>query len=1089
MYNCDDMVRRYLTVPANRNLVRKGGVGRIFRRSRKIRPTQSSFLTRLPKHCYFMPMTLESAMLRIQLLGSPQILLDEQPITIQRRRARALVFFLAAQAEAVSRERVLTIFWADHERSAAQQLLRTTLHAIRRAIGDALQSHDDRLTLNAEVDVRRLERLAAQPDGTSGELDALLNRSDNEFLSGFSLPDSEPFEDWVATERERLRILAIRTYTRLARNRRKRGEYADARAALDRALDFDPLQEDLQREAMYLHYLTGDRVGAIRRYETLRNLLDDEMGVPPMAETRELYDAIVTDTLEPPPAVTTPAIRDIAPLQPAETARMPFIGRDHELDWLAQHAHAGRLVLIEGEPGIGKTRLATEFADRHQYRCLTGAARELERSLPYQPISGALRDLAANPDWPKLREQLILEPIWMREALRLAPELFPDFTPEPTAPGPADESRLWEGLARVLIAVAQLQPLTLLIDDIQWADATTLGLIGYLVRRAQTPALRILATLRPGNIRAPLSSLLRGLTREGRLEQLHLGRLSDSAITILAERLSPHFTHPLADWLKQNAEGNPYILLELISYARNQGLLLNDGTLNLATLANTPALPPGVYSLIQSRLALLSEPARRVLDAAVAAGREFSFEVVARAAALSEHAALDALDELHQARLVLPLSATRYRFDHSLTLEVAYREVSEPRHRLLHRRVAEALEVQERERLDDIAGLIAFHFTEGGDHGRAAVYALRAGRCAARVAAWAEAIDFFEQALRGSPERYSVLIELGEALFSSGASARAAERFREAIEQAGTIEQRRTAQLALGRALLPPGRYAEVIDLAREIIAQATPDQQINALFLWGTALSLEGADLAGAAERLQEAAALLQQQPAPDPGALARVAFELGGVAAQRGDLVQAVARYREALTSADQPGSAGAMPQETLTWRILARNNLAYHLHLQGKLAEAEPIADAGIDLANEQGMFGLLPYLYSTRGEIDLARGELDAAEAHFRTGLELAERQQIPERIAGLQANLGLTAIRRGQTSLAIHYLSSALARADNLGTQHLAIQIRIWLAPLLPPDAARTTIEAARTAAQASGRLRLLSEIAAIADKPIAACPE
>ena len=142
------------------------------------------------------------------------------------------------------------------------------------------------------------------------------------------------------------------------------------------------------------------------------------------------------------------------------------------------------------------------------------------------------------------------------------------------------------------------------------------------------------------------------------------------------------------------------------------------------------------------------------------------------------------------------------------------------------------------------------------------------------------------------------------------------------------------------------------------------------------------------------------------------------------------------------------------------------------------------AALALAQEIGALGIEPYIYSTLGEIAIAAGDLDAAQQWFAKGLELAEQLQHPERIAGLTANLGLVAQRRGDTALAIHRLSTALAHADSLGTRHLAAQIRLWLAPLLPPAEARARLAEARAIAESGGRRRLLAE----ADRLEAALP-
>jgi DNA-binding SARP family transcriptional activator len=1023
-------------------------------------------------------------MLTILVLGPPQILVDSVAVAVPRRRARALVYYLAVQRRPVHRERLLALFWPDHDRTAARQLLRTTLHGVRQAVGPLIEGEEDlSISSDVEVDYRTLADAVTAPAVDETALARALARYRDDLLAGFTLPDAVPFTEWLAAGREHARLLAVRGYTRLARVAGARGDIAAALTALDRALAFDPLQEDLQREAIRLHYLAGDRVGAIRRYEQFRNLLDAELGVPPMRETRDLYDAIVTDRLHAdlPGARAEPHKRPMTSGNGRDATTLPFIGRKAEMATLATTG-AGRLALIEGEAGVGKTRLAFEAAAQHTAQgglALTAAARELEQGLPYQPWIGALRDLLAHPDWRMLCANLNIAPVWFGEVARLLPELLPGAAP----PTQADEARLWEGVARLLIALAQQKPLMLVLDDLHWADASSLALLGYVLRRAGDVPLRMVATVRAADHPAPLRTLLTALIREGRLERILIRRLSITETESLARALSPRDAARLAPWLYRTTEGNPFVIAELVHHARTIGLLTSDGRLS-ATLPDEPIVPASVYSLIQERLARLSSAARRVIDTAVAVGRVFSFDVVARAAALSETAALDAINELLAARLIEPLPDGRFQFDHSLTMEVAYREVGEPCHRALHRRVAETLEALNRDRLDEVAGLIAWHFIEGGAPERAAPYALRAGRHAASVAAWTEATAFYEQALVAMPQsqRFNALMSLGEALLTGGRAAQATERFRESLALARTPTEARQAQLSLARSLAPQGRYAEMIESVRGLEYADDHNVRITALFLWGTALSLEGSDLAGAALRLREAARLLSSQPAPDHIALAQVRFELGGVAAQQGDLLAALACYREALAVADK---AAHDPAAT-PWRILARNNLAYHLHLLGNLDEAECWVAEGLRLANEYGTPGLQPYLLSTQGEIALARGDLAAAEASFTAGLTLAQQLELPERIAGITANLGLVAMRRGQTALAVHYLSTALAHADTLGTRHLAVQIRIWLAPLIPPDQARAALAVARTLASNGERRLLLAEIDRL-EQTLAAC--
>ncbi len=1014
-------------------------------------------------------------MLTIQLLGPPQITLDGEHLGLTRRKSRALLFYLAAQAAPVGRDLLIELLWPDLERPAAQQTLRTTLHGLRKALGGRLLA-DEALALapDVQVDARLLERALAAPPRDPAALAAALDLYRGEFLQGFSLPDAPAFDDWIAAQRARFQQRRAAGLAALAALHEGRGDYRAALAALETALTTDPLQEEIQRAAMRLHYLAGDRVGAIRRYEQLRDLLDDELGVPPMPETRALYDAVVTDRLaeeRPPAALPLPALPTPAPTAPAPDA-LPFAGRAAELAALRALVGGGRLGLIYGEPGIGKTRLAEEFIRASGALPLIGGARELEHALPYQPVIEALRGLLARPDWPALQTGLRVPTVWLSETARLLPELAPE---APAASPQADESRLWEGVSQLLHGVARLRPLILLLDDLHWADASTLGLLAYLVRQAPQ-TITFLATSRPVAPRTPPALLLQTLTREGRLERLDLERLASEEIAALARHLSPADPAPLAGWLTQTAEGNPYILAELVRYARARGLLRDDGTLDHSALARSPIVPQSVYSLIQSRLDRLSETARRVLDAAVAAGREFEFAVVALAAGLNETEALDALDELRAAGLVLPLDGLRYLFDHSLTMEVAYREVGEPRHRLMHRRVAEALEQRYRGRLEEVAGLLASHYSEGQAPEQAARHAFQAGRQAAALAAWHEAVGFYEQALVGTegPQRRLILMALGEAYINRGEAARASELFGAAQEQAqreGLPDAANEARLALARALLPQGRYSEMIELARQVREEGSPPLATQAEFLWGTALSVEGADLEGAAQHLRSAELLVQQQPVPtDAAALAQIRFDLGNVAAQQGQLREAVRLYRESLITAQSLSC-----EHALSWEVLARNNLAYHLLLLDD-PEAPEHIQAALQLAEDHGLLSMQPYLFSTAGEIALAAGDLDAAERWFEQGHTLADRLAIPERQAGILANQGLLALRRGQTGLAIHRLSAALARADSLGLSHLAAQIRIWLAPLLPPADAQAAMREARALAERGRRLRLLEQI-------------
>jgi DNA-binding SARP family transcriptional activator/Tfp pilus assembly protein PilF len=1024
--------------------------------------------------------------LSVTLLGTPQLLLAGQPLARVRRKNRALIYYLAAHAKSLTRDHLLAFFWPDHERIAAQQILRTMLHDLRKHLGESLRADDETLALapNTFVDAHDFATTLQAPTSNPHSLISTLDLYRGDFLEGFALADSPQFEDWITTERERYRLLAIRGFTHLARLYENQRHYTAALNALRRALAFDPLQEDLQRLALQLHYLNGDRAGAVRQFELLRKLLDQEMGVPPMPETRALYDAIITDTLTiSPPSLLPPQPPSPNPRSTSGAPLLPFIGRADGLQMLQASATSGKLILIVGEPGIGKTRFVDEFLTlqgRQGERpplVLRGVAYELEQGLPYQPVIDALRNLLVQPEWQPLAGQLNLAPVWLAEVARLLPELMADFPHIPMPAQLADESRLWESLSQFLQALAQQRTVYFFLDDLHWADAATTGWLGYVVRRAAVPSLFWLATARPVEEHAKLMTLLQTLLREDRLTRLSLSALSTSDMHTVAEHLSPSHSHHLSTWLTQNAEGNPFFLTELVRYAYHSNLLQTDGTLDLQVLGALPVLPPTIQNLIQSRLIRLSEMARYLLYIAAVVGREFDFELVRHVAALSENDTLNALEELGATGLIQPREGEQFIFDHSLTMQVVIQDMAEMRRRLLHRQVAEALVQIYQARLDPVAGLIARHFTEGHAPGQAAPYAFRAGQFAASLAAWVEAITFYEQALAiesDEAQHAAIFLAMGAARFHKGDFAQASEDYRTAVRLAQARDDLPTleaAHLALNQSFLPQARYAEAVAQGEDLHRSGPPELAVCAEFMWGTGLAVESAHPAEAEYHLREAERLLNQQTGfTSRISLADIKFLLAGVMGQQGKRVEAVALYRQALDLVRTNETA-----LNLTRHIMLYNNLAYHLHLMGDPSAAD-YTRAGIHLAQERGSLSHLPYLFSTSGEIALAQNDLDTAEKYFSEGLSLAEQIPVPERIAGLTANLGLVARQRGQNDLAQQRLSNALEQANQLGTHHLGVRIRIWLAPLLSPSAARQCLYEARSMAEQSGYHRLLDEI-------------
>jgi len=1021
-------------------------------------------------------------MLKIRLFGLPRLLLNGHSVDGLRRKNRALIYYLAAQEGGSTREKLLPFFWPDHERSAAQPILRTMLHDLRKCLGESFQADDRTITLASDtfIDVLKFSAVLHSPSSEMQKLIGILDLYQGDFLEDFFLSDSPQFDDWAASERERYRLMATNGFAELSHRQEAMRDFPSALKSARRALAFNPFQEELQRDLMRLLYLNGDRAGMIRQYESLRKLLDEELGVPPMMETRSLYDSMINDSFIAP----VETIRQFTSTSiSADKPLLPFLGRNAELEILKNHLGSGRLILLEGEPGIGKTRLLSEFfASQTQGKAsvliLQGVSYELEQGLPYQPIVDALRKLLARPDWKFFVEQLNLETIWLTELSRLLPELLTQSPHIPAPVPPADEPRVWEALLRLFRGLSRLGEVWLILDDLHWADAATVAWLGYLIRNISTPSLNLLATSRPLEGQTNLIKLLQALQREDRLAQISLAALPESAMQEMAVVLSQKHNEQLSGWLIQNAEGNPFFITELVRYAYGIGLLKKDGTLDIELLGLSPAIPATIQNLVESRLLKLSENAQRILHIAAIIGREFDFELVRQAAAFSETDTLDAIEELQAAHLINPLPDDKFAFDHSLTMEVALSDMSETRRRSLHRRVAEALELVYKNNFDPVSGLIAHHFIDGNLPARARPYSFRAGQLAANLAAWVEAIAFFKQALAlesDSTERAQIFLAMGAAHFHKGDFALASKDYQSAVELAQASQDwplLEEAHLGLNLSFIPQARFMEAVEAAMELRQSGPPELAVCAEFIWGASLGVESAHPIEAERHLREAERLLREHKGTYKSKVTavQIKYSMAGVFGQQGRSLDAIEQFRETLDMLQR----GEGTLDTLR-NIMLYNNLAYYLHLIGD-PSALTYIQQGIKLAKERGSLSHLPYLYSTSGEIAMANGDLDAAEKYFKDGLVLAEQIPIPERIAGMTANLGLVAIERGDTELARERLQTALNLVEPLGNHHLEVRVRIWLAPLLSRKDARACLNSARMLAKDGGLEGLLEEI-------------
>jgi tetratricopeptide (TPR) repeat protein len=491
-----------------------------------------------------------------------------------------------------------------------------------------------------------------------------------------------------------------------------------------------------------------------------------------------------------------------------------FAGRETELGRLrqiwTQMARGQRVAaLVSGDAGIGKTRLAAEFARAVHGegalvlygRCDEGLA------VPYQPFVEALRPYARAASPARLHDELgDLAP----ELGRLVPELAGLGEPIQADPE-SDRFALFEAVAALIEAMTRDQPTLFVLDDLHWATNPTLLLLRHLIRCERRLGVLLLCTYRETelDLGQPLAQLVADLHRDASVKHVSLGGLDETAMRALLEAAVGQALHDpaaLVRVLGTQTAGNPFFLRELLAHVAESGAI-GDERLGLTAMAARLVIPEGLRHVIGQRVARLTAPAGRALHVAAVAGATFSFVLLERVLG-EESGVLDALDEAVAAGLLIEAGHGDYVFAHALVRQTIYGQLSTPRRIRLHRQLGEALEAQED--ADAHVEALAYHFAQAAPDSqavKAADYALVAGRHATARLGHEDAAAHYERGLqaltrtgqRQHDRRCELLLALGEARWDAGELDQARQAYGQATELADSIgDAAALARAALG---------------------------------------------------------------------------------------------------------------------------------------------------------------------------------------------------------------------------------------------------------------------------------------------------
>ncbi len=740
--------------------------------------------------------------LRLFALGPPEVHLGEHLVSFPTRKTLALLIYLAIASDPQPRESLAALLWPEASPERSHGSLRNTLDhlqtALRQASGQAQTSYllvtHNTLSLNpdanTDLDLQTVERAYAQARADRSSRTVLEGSASlpllqsavacqrGDFLAGFSLGDAPDFDDWAAIQREVWNRRLGLILDRLSEIQFAHGEFAGATETASRWIALDALNEVAYRRKMRAHFAAGERGQALETYEGCRAILAAELGIEPEPDTVALDQTI---RLQAPLAHPNVSKTPPHPRQPDTSINFLgrlFTGRNKEYQAIIKsygRATEGQpqLVVLRGEVGIGKTRLARKFihwVSAQGAELLQGSAFESGIHLAFQPLVEALRMRLAIEN--SLTDKI--DEVWLSPLSQLLPELrqyHPHISHPPVEShhmqAEDNQAQLYEPLVQSMLALAKQAPLVLFIDDLQWADSATLDLLQYAIRRWKDNAARILflACLRsdalhpmtqplPAGSPQGLSIWLERIVREVTPVHIELEPLDENeTVKMMLSILSPPDTD-FAQWLYDETRGQPFYLIETLKDLLERSVLHpkrrseNLWTFSVDSdhdLGKAVRVPSTVHAVIRSRLNRLSPNAFSILAGAAVLEHRITFERMCAISNLSEDLALPALDELISGRLLLEATQAgvvgEYAFTNDMLRDVVYTEAGDARRRLFHRRALEVLE-----KGGESAAILTHHALAAGLSQEAFRYSLAAGREALCLSAVSEAIAHFEHA-------------------------------------------------------------------------------------------------------------------------------------------------------------------------------------------------------------------------------------------------------------------------------------------------------------------------------------------------------
>jgi DNA-binding SARP family transcriptional activator/tetratricopeptide (TPR) repeat protein len=934
--------------------------------------------------------------MRYGVLGPLQVSGDERLIEIAGRKQRALLAMLLLHAnEVVSTDRLIDALWGEVPPGSAGNGLQVYVSHLRKLLGrERLRTQPPGYVLvvaEGELDLDGFRRLAA-----AGRFHDALSLWRGRPLADFAFERFAQAEI-ARLEEERLVCLEERIEADLGV-----GRHAGLVGELDALVGEHPLRERLRGQLMLALYRSERQAEALEAYQAARSALVEGLGIEPSRQLRELHQAILRQDR----ALELSRGELPGTKLASDEARSSYVGRERELAMLAAGlddalAGRGRLFLMSGEPGIGKSRLADELVARARARgaeVLFGRCWEAGGAPAYWPWAQALRVHIRETERQVLGEEA---GSGAAELAHLLPELREILPGLPERDSPDSEGarfRLFDATVEFLRRASARRALVLVLDDLHAADTPSLLLLQFLARELGSSRLLVLGAFRDVDpVPNPaLGAMLGAVTREPVTRRLPLAGLSAPDVARYVEQSASEIASPeLIAALYEETEGNPLFLGETVRLLLLEGIQPGPG-------GARRAIPPSIRDVIERRLAHLSEECNHLLVRASVLGRDFALDTLARVAgSANEEALLETLDEAMAARIIadMPGSTDRLRFTHVLIRDTLYEGLTSARRVLLHRQSGEALEALYGHEPGPHLAELAHHAIAGGDLERGSRYARAAGDRALTLSAYEEAVRLYETALDRlelegvSKEwaRCTLLLARGEAETRAGDTPSAQETFL----AAAAIARQLGLTTELARAAAGYG--------GRIVWARAGDDYRLVPLLEEALA-ALAGEDAELRARLLARLAGALRDEHSRDRrDALSREAVELARRHGSAAVLSYALVGRAHAIVAPDTVLECLALGTELREValqsgdreQVVAAHMLRNLAHLLvGDVAEGQIELAAATSVAVALRQPAQLWQVRACEAQLALAAGRLDEADGLITQAFELGERA-LPE----------------------------------------------------------------------------------------------